>query len=67
MSADEYMLNHQNRLAQVNEGSSARALSQIFGACTSLFDWRQNRTSDSARSYQPLPTTPCASGRRPVR
>ena len=36
------MLYHQNRLAQVNVGSIAFARSQIFGACTSLFDCFQN-------------------------
>ena len=61
------MLNHQNRFAQVNDGSAARAVSQIFGACTSGFDCFQNLTSPSSREYQPLPTMPCASGKRPVR
>ena len=37
-SAEEYMLNHQNRFAQVKDGSSARAMSQIFGPSTRRFD-----------------------------
>ena len=41
--------------------SRARA-SQIFGACTSLFDCFQNRISASSRAYQPLPTMPCVGG-----
>ena len=56
------MLNHQNRFAQVNDGSAARAVSQIFGACTSRLDCFQNRTSQSSREYQPLPTMPWVSG-----
>ncbi len=56
------MLNHQNMLETVNEGSSARATSQTFGACTSAFDCFQNLTSASSREYQPLPTMPCVEG-----
>src|SRR4029079_17495842 len=62
MSAVEYMLNHQNRLAQVKPGSVARARSQTFAACTRGFDCFQNLTSQSSREYQPLPTMPCVSG-----
>ena len=58
MSAPAYMANHQNRFAQVNAGSTARAASHTFGACTRWFDWRQNRISAASRSYQPLPTMP---------
>jgi hypothetical protein len=36
------MLNHQNRFAQVNDESSARAASHTFGACTSGFACFQN-------------------------
>jgi hypothetical protein len=61
------MLNHQNMLAQVNEGSRCRATSQILGACTSRFDCRQSLISHSSRKYHPLPTTPCTSGVWPVR
>ena len=52
------MLNHQNMFATVNDGSMARAASQIFGACTSGFACFQNRTSQSSRAYHPLPTIP---------
>jgi hypothetical protein len=61
------MLNHQNMFATVNDGSCARATSQIFGACTSAFDCFQNLTSASSREYQPLPTMPCDEGWTPVR
>src|SRR5919107_1844558 len=60
------MLYHQKRLAQVNSGSSARAISQILGRWTSLFDWRQNLISHSSSKYQPLATMPCSSGHVPV-
>ena len=56
------MLYHQNTLAHVNVGSISFARSQIFGACTSLFDCFQNRTSASSRAYQPLPTMPWVVG-----
>ena len=46
----------------MNDGSIARAASQIFGACTSLFDCFQNLISRSSRAYQPLPTMPCSVG-----
>src|SRR5690606_34331198 len=66
-STVEYMLYHQNRLAQVNDGSRSRASSQIFGDCTSLFDCRQNLISHSSRKYHPLPATPWVDGHSPVR
>src|SRR5438067_5678482 len=61
------MLNQPKRFAQVKDGSAARAVSQIFVACTSLFDWRQNFTSHSSRKYQPLATMPCSLGTFPVK
>ena len=61
------MLYHQKRFAHVNDGSSARAVSQIFGASTSLFDCFQNLISQSSREYQPLPTMPWRFGLTPVR
>ena len=61
------MLNHQNRFAQVNDGSSARAASHTFGACTSGFACFQNWISQSSWEYHPLPTMPCDEGYRPVR
>src|SRR5262245_51969062 len=61
-STDEYMLNHQQTLAQVKAGSRARARSQILGAWTRRLDWRQNFTSSSSRKYQPLATMPCCAG-----
>src|SRR5687768_14743387 len=61
------MLYHQNRFAQVNDGSRFLAASHTVGRCTSLFDCRQNLTSHSSRKYQPLPTMPCSLGRVPVR
>src|SRR5262249_26694287 len=66
-STDEYMLNHQNRLAHVKLGSISRARTQRLGAWTRRLDWRQNFTSHSSRKYHPLPTMPCWSGRAPVR
>src|SRR5690349_23209074 len=66
-SADEYMLYHQKRLAQVKLGSRRLAASQIFSPPTSRFDWRQSQTSDRSRKYQPLATMPCSRGNAPVR
>src|SRR5215472_8548411 len=67
MSAPEYMLYHQNILAQVKAGSRAFAASHTFSPATRAADWRQNQISDRSRKYQPLPTIPCPLGRRPVR
>src|SRR5690606_33313545 len=60
------MLYHQNMFAHVNSGLSLFARSDIFSERTSLFDCFQNFTSQSMRSYQPLPTIPCSSGNFPV-
>src|SRR5262245_49819989 len=65
-SAPEYMLYHQNRLAQVNAGSRSRPSSQTFLASTRRFDWRQNQISLKSRKYQPLATMPCSAGSLPV-
>ena len=54
----EYMLYHQNRLAQVNAGSRRLAVSHTFSACTKRFDWRHNQISERSRKYQPLATIP---------
>ena len=66
-SALEYMLYHQNSLAQVRPGSLRRSRSQIFGASTRLSGCFQKWTSERRRWYQPLATMPCRAGGRPVR
>ena len=58
MSALEYMLYHQNSLAQVKAGSRRFAASHTFSPPTSRFDWRHSQTSDRSRKYQPLATMP---------
>src|SRR5690349_881083 len=63
----EYMLYHQNSLAQVNAGSRRRPLSQTFSPATSRFDCRHSQTSDKSRKYPPLATMPCSRGKVPVR
>ena len=60
------MLYHQNRLAQVKDGSRRLPASQIFSPSTSRFDCRQNQISIRSRNSQPLPTMPCWRGRSPV-
>src|SRR5579863_4321695 len=67
MSADAYMLYHQNMLAQVKAGSRRRAASQMRSPETSRFDCRQNKISERSRKYQPLPTIPWSRGNKPVR
>src|SRR6478672_7330080 len=66
MSALEYMLYHQNSLAQVKDASRRRAASQIFSPPTRRLDWRHSQISDKSRKYQPLPTMPCSRGSTPV-
>src|SRR3954471_18543599 len=66
MSADEYMLYHQNSFAQVNDGSRLRAASHSFSPSTSRLDWRHSQISESSRKYHPLPTMPCSRGSVPV-
>ena len=66
-SALEYMLYHQNILAQVKPGSRACAASQIFSPATSRFDCRHSQTSARSRKYQPFATMPWLAGSRPVR
>src|SRR5690606_5970476 len=66
MSAVEYMLYHQNILAQVNAGSRRLAASHSFSPCTSRFDWRHSQISLRSRKYQPLATMPCSRGSVPV-
>ena len=51
----------------VNDGSTDRAVSQIFGPRTSGFACFQKRISQSSREYQPLATMPWLEGRVPVR
>ena len=65
-SALEYMLYHQNILAQVKAGSRALPASQIFSPATSPSGWRQSMTSARSRKYQPLATIPWPDGGRPV-
>jgi hypothetical protein len=65
-SAVEYMLYHQNSLAQVNSGSRLRAASHSFSPPTRRLDWRHSQISDRSRKYQPLPTMPCSRGSAPV-
>ena len=67
MSAAVPMLYHQKRFATLSRGFLAWSSSQTFGASTARFDCFQNCTSLRVRSYQPLPTMPCALGCRPVR
>src|SRR5690606_81093 len=52
--------------ANVNSEFCFFARSHIFSARTSLFDCFQNFTSQSMRSYHPLPTIPCSAGSFPV-
>src|SRR6266851_4065653 len=66
-SAELYMLYHQKSFAQVNEPSRFLAVSQIFSPPTSRLDCRHSHTSARSRKYQPLATTPCPEGKRPVR
>src|SRR4051812_11796290 len=66
MSAEEYMLYHQNSFAQVNDASRLRAASQIFSPSTSRLDWRHSQISERSRKYHPLPTMPCSRGKVPV-
>lgn len=60
------MLYHQNIFEKVKLGSCFFARSQIFSDKTSLFDCFQNFTSQSIRSYHPLPTMPWPDGNFPV-
>ena len=65
-SALEYMLYHQNNLAQVKPGTSRRSFSQSFSPWTRWLLCFQNLTSAFSRSYQPFPTIPCLAGDVPV-
>jgi hypothetical protein len=65
-SALEYMLYHQNILAQVKRASRALAASQIFSPHTRRFDWRHSHTSERSRKYQPFATAPWPLGGSPV-
>src|SRR5258708_25049848 len=66
-SAELYMLYHQKSFGQVNDASRFLAASQIFSPPTRALDCRQNQTSARSRKYQPLATTPCSEGKRPVK
>src|SRR5260370_4355812 len=59
-SAVEYMLYHQNSLAQVNDGSPLRAASHSFSPPTRRLDCRHRHISDRSPKYHPLPPPPCA-------
>src|SRR5690606_5781037 len=65
-SAEEYMLYHQNILAQVKSGSRRLPASQIFSPAIRRFDWRHSQTSARSRKYQPLATAPWPLGINPV-
>ena len=54
----EYMLYHQNRLAQVKPGSRRLPASQSFSPAIKRFDCRHSHTSARSRRYQPLATAP---------
>ena len=60
------MLYHQNRLAQVKDGSRRLPASQIFSPATRRFDCRQSQTSMRSRNSQPFATTPWSRGEPPV-
>src|SRR5262245_1753275 len=66
MSTLEYMLYHQNMLAQVKAESRFLPASQTFSPATRWFDCRHSHTSACSRKYQPLATAPWPDGARPV-
>ena len=66
MSAVEYILNHQNIFATVNDEFSRCNVSQALSPYTKSFACCQKRVTFVSLSYQPFDTMPWSLGGNPV-